>query len=94
MLDEVEGETDEGALAKAGLRLHDEVQDSDRVPFRDSHDVWLQHGTHHGLAETGAIGWHRDFRERLRGMLGDPADPPGGTFRALNPDIGAGADAS
>ncbi|MGB0092423.1 MAG: ABC-three component system protein [Solirubrobacteraceae bacterium] len=58
-------------LRSAGHDLWDEMEVDANVPLRQLPEVFVQRGSLHQLADAERIGWHPDFVDRLRELLGD-----------------------
>jgi hypothetical protein len=70
MLLELTEDSDEHAQRQAGLRLLRKTLDNTAVRVRDRYDEpFYCRGKHHELADTGQVGWHPDFTERLATLL-------------------------
>lgn len=83
MLDALPDACEEPAQADAGKTLYGELEQSSLNLLRDGRDRFLHVGTLHGMADTRRVGWHPDFQERLRRLIGDVIDGAGtdGPFR-------------
>lgn len=60
---------DAGALERAGQELFRLVTENSNVRLRAYDEPFYTHGTLHGLADDGRVGWHRDFQTRLEALL-------------------------
>jgi len=83
MLDGLPDSCEEPAQADAGKTLYGELEQSSLNPLRDGRDRFLHVGTLNGMADMRRVGWHPDFQERLRRLVGDVIDGAGtdGPFR-------------
>jgi hypothetical protein len=68
-------DSDEDATRRAGLALFAQVSNQTSVRVRERYtDPFFMRGRLHDLADTGHLGWHRDFEARVQALLlGDPA---------------------
>jgi hypothetical protein len=70
MLDTLPDTADAPSQASAGKQLYGELERSALNPLRDGRDRFLHVGTINGLADTTRIGWHPDFKARIRQLIG------------------------
>ena len=70
MLDTLPDTADAPSQASAGKQLYGELEQSALNPLRDGRDRFLHVGTINGLADTTRIGWHPDFKARIRQLIG------------------------
>lgn len=70
MLDTVLDPADEPAQAAAGKQLYGDMEQSSLNPLRNGRDRFLHVGTINGMADITRIGWHPDFKARLRQVVG------------------------
>lgn len=62
---------DEATKARLGRDLLRKLRDSTAVTVRRRYnDPFFARGKRHELADTGHIGWHPDFQQRLEALLG------------------------
>ncbi|MDH6630612.1 hypothetical protein M2271_008473 [Streptomyces sp. LBL] len=58
---------DEAARQQAGARLLKDLSQRNGPCLQDRyHEAFFVRGQRHGLADTGRVGWHPDFRDRMR----------------------------
>jgi hypothetical protein len=63
-------DADDLTKREAGLRLLHERMNQAQVRLRALYDEpFFSRGIHHALADDGRAGWHREFGQRLEGML-------------------------
>lgn len=68
------GATDELARVEAGRTLFEKLYEMNDVVVQPGFaERFLVGGTRHLIADRGVIGWHPDFQERVREILGIPA---------------------
>lgn len=60
---------DAQAQAQAGQELFRLVTENSSVHLRAYDEPFFTHGTLHGLADNGKVGWHPDFQARLASLL-------------------------
>jgi hypothetical protein len=66
--------TDDATKARLGRALLRKLRESTAVTVRRRYsDPFFARGKRHELADTGHIGWHPDFQQRLEALLGLPA---------------------
>jgi hypothetical protein len=69
MVSELAGSSEEDRQ-RAGRLLLQRLRDSTAVTLRPRYaEVFLTHGTLHGLANRSMVGWHPDFETRLESLL-------------------------
>jgi hypothetical protein len=65
------GQADEDAKQKAGHALFQEVSNQTAVKVRERYtEPFFMRGRLHDFADKGRVGWHPDFQERLKELLG------------------------
>ena len=68
------GEENDQAKVEAGRALFERLYEMNNVVIRAGFtERFLTGGTRHVIANRGDIGWHPDFQERVRELLGVPA---------------------
>ena len=70
MLDTLPAESEEDAHVASGKHLYGDLEQSTLNPLRDGRDRFLHVGTLNGMADICRIGWHPDFRARVRHLVG------------------------
>jgi hypothetical protein len=60
---------DGGAQERGGQELFRLVTENSNVRLRAYDEPFYTHGTLHGLADDGRIGWHPEFQARLEALL-------------------------
>jgi hypothetical protein len=60
---------DEGEQQRAGQELFRLVTENSSVRLRAYNEAFYTHGTLHGLADDGKVGWHPEFQARLETLL-------------------------
>lgn len=70
MLDTLPDPADEPVQTTAGKQLYGNMEQSSLNPLRDGRDRFLHVGTLNGMADVRRIGWHPDFKARLRQLVG------------------------
>jgi len=70
MVADLPPDADDEAKRRAGLRLLRETLDRTGIRVRERYDeAFFCRGKHHELADTGRVGWHPDFADRVEAML-------------------------
>ncbi|GAA1628566.1 ABC-three component system protein [Leucobacter chromiireducens] len=68
------GATDDAAKVETGRSLFEKLYEMNNVVIQAGFtERFLSGGTRHVIANRGDLGWHPDFRERVRELLGVPA---------------------
>ena len=70
MQDEVD-ENNERDKQKAGRALLGNVEDKDIRIRPQCSDAFIMRGSYHMLANQLKVGWHLDFAQRLKSLLGE-----------------------
>lgn len=64
-------QADEAAKQKAGHALFQEVSNQTAVKVRERYtEPFFMRGRLHDFAGRGRVGWHPDFQDRLKELLG------------------------
>lgn len=64
---ELDATTDEETMQRAGARLLKGLSQRNGPCLQDRyHEAFFVRGQRHELSDSGRIGWHRDFRDRMR----------------------------
>jgi hypothetical protein len=64
-------DAEDDELERAGHDLWDEMEVDASIPLRQLPDAFVQRGSLHQLADVERVGWHPEFVDRLRALLGE-----------------------
>jgi hypothetical protein len=70
MLDTLPDPAEDPVQVAAGKQLYGDMEQSSLSPLRDGRDRFLHVGTINGMADITRIGWHPDFKARVRQVVG------------------------
>ena len=72
---EIGDSDDDAILEKKGWAMYHKIDMDVSIPIRPKFKgAYVQRGTFHHLANTMQVGWHRDFVERLEGIVKEASE--------------------
>jgi hypothetical protein len=70
MKEDLNGKSTPEELVKAGRQLYNRIEQQVQIPIRPRcTEPYVMRGTYHSLANSGRVGWHLDFKGRLKALF-------------------------